>query len=151
MASSLDYTMLARSQMASILSVCEKKLLTEVGLRTLEREDPRYRGVYAGGFSEREGAYHNGSIWPWLLGPYARTYVRVHGRAGRKKMKTLLERFFKRTLGEGGVGYISELYDGDAPHTPRGCIAQAWSMAEPARAYFEDALGVKPPYEKEVV
>jgi len=149
--SSLDYSMLTRSQMASILSACEKTLLTDVGLRTLEPSDARYRGRYAGDFQERESAYHNGTVWPWLLGPYVKTYVRVHGEGSRKKMRKLLEGFFSKTLQEAGVGCISEVFDGDAPHTPRGCIAQAWSIAEPVRAYFEDALGIKPPHEKEVV
>jgi glycogen debranching enzyme len=148
---SLDYSMLDRRQMADVLKVCEEKLLTEVGLRTLEQGDPRFQGRYIGNFSDRETAYHNGSVWPWLLGPYVKTYVRVHGKKGRKKMKSFLESFFRRTLSDNGLGYVNEIYDGEPPHTPRGCIAQAWSIAEPVRAYFEDALGIRPQYEKEVL
>lgn len=150
-ASALDYTMLSKKQMAEMLPVCEEKLLTAYGLRTLERSDSRYRGQYMGNSAEREQSYHNGSIWPWLIGPYVKTYVRVHGKRGRREMKRFLEGFFEKTFCCAGIGYVSELFDGEPPHAPRGCIAQAWSVAEPVRAYIEDVLDKKPGFESEVL
>ncbi|MFH1834552.1 MAG: amylo-alpha-1,6-glucosidase [Methanobacteriota archaeon] len=148
-ATSLDYTMLDKGQVKRILEVCEEKLLTELGLKTIESQDPRYQETYLGNPKERELAYHNGTVWPWLIGPYAKTYVKVHGRKGRKKLKSYLNSFFRKTFGVSGLGYINEVFDAEPPHNPCGCISQAWSIAEPVRAFFEDALGWKPLFEKD--
>lgn len=105
------------------------QLLTPYGLRSLTREDKRYIGKYDGDQYQRDSAYHNGSIWPWLTGPYITASVR--GGADRKK---LLSHFMKLY----SLRQIPEIFDGDEPYNPRGCIIQAWSYAELIRAYFED-------------
>ncbi|MFH0860281.1 MAG: amylo-alpha-1,6-glucosidase [Candidatus Altiarchaeota archaeon] len=148
MALSLDYTCVDKSRAKSILSAVEKRLLTPFGLRTLSSDDSSYCGSYSGGVRQREEAYHNGTVWPWLLGPYVRASVRYGGKAASRRARKLLEDFFDRALSVGALGSINEIFDGDAPHLPRGCISQAWSVAEPLRAYLEDALGRRPPYEK---
>lgn len=140
---SLDYGVVNDVFSKKILDVVERELLTPFGLRTLSPRDSRYRGRYVGDFSEREKSYHNGTVWPWLLGPYIRSYMRVYDR--RLHMQKLLEGLFEKHVRVAGVGLISEVFDGDAPHTPRGCISQAWSVAELLRAYFEDVMSKKPP------
>ncbi|MHB0912255.1 MAG: amylo-alpha-1,6-glucosidase [Armatimonadota bacterium] len=102
-------------------------LLTPVGLRTLSPDDPAYRGRYEGGPSERDAAYHQGTVWPWLLGPYADAHYRVHGDPG---IYARLSEPFRKHLTEACVGSVSELFDGDPPHAPKGAVAQAWSVAE---------------------
>ena len=115
-----------------ILDVCRAKLLTPVGLRTLDPADPRYVGRLIGPQRERDFAYHQGTVWPWLIGPYIDAAVRLNGDEGRAEARELLANL-ERHLGEAGVGQISEVFDGDPPHAPRGCIAQAWSVAEMLR------------------
>jgi glycogen debranching enzyme len=123
-----------------VLEIIEAKLYTPVGLRTLSPDDPSYHAVYAGDPRAREAAYHQGTVWAWLLGPYLTALVRVHGAAGRKKARAVIAALEPR-LAEAGVGSLSEVFDGEAPHSPRGCIARAWSVAEVLRAYAEDVLG----------
>jgi predicted glycogen debranching enzyme len=115
-----------------ILSVCESQLLTPVGLRTLAPSDPRYRGQILGDQHSRDTAYHQGTVWPWLLGAYIDALLRLRGDAGRETARGLLVNM-QAHLAEAGVGTISEIFDGDAPHAPRGCIAQAWSVGEVLR------------------
>jgi len=130
--------MVAKERAVSILNVVERELLTPRGLRTLAPSDPNYIGRYEGGPRSRDGAYHQGTVWPWLMGPYITASVKVFGRkAGRRLATTLLENF-EQHLDEACVGQVSEIFDGDAPHTPRGCVAQAWSVAELLRAIVED-------------
>ncbi len=91
---------------------------------------------------ERDGAYHQGAVWPWLLGPFLTAYVRVHGRSAEAKQQAALWlEAFEPHLRVAGLGQVSELADGDPPHTPRGCIAQAWSVGELLRAAVEDVYG----------
>ena len=133
---SLTNTMVAKDRAVSILKVLERELLTPRGLRTLSPSDPNYIGRYEGGQISRDGAYHQGTVWPWLMGPYITAYVKTFGReAGRRFAATWLENF-EPHLHEAGLGQVSEIFDGDVPHTPRGCIAQAWSVAELLRATF---------------
>lgn len=139
---SLDFNVIDDHSSKKILDVVERELLTPYGLRTLNKGDRRYKGQYKGDFSEREKSYHNGTVWPWLLGPYIKTYMRVYGR--RLHMQRLLETLFEKHIKQAGIGTISEIFDGDPPHKPRGCISQSWSVAEPLRAYFEDVMGKKP-------
>jgi predicted glycogen debranching enzyme len=135
---SLPNTMVAKDRAVSILSVIERELLTPRGLRTLSRSDPNYIGRYEGGPGSRDGAYHQGTVWPWLMGPYITASVKTLGRnAGRRLAATWLENF-QQHLHEACLGQVSEIFDGDAPHTPRGCVAQAWSVAELLRAIVED-------------
>lgn len=143
-AASLDYNILDEAKAKKVLHIIETDLLTPYGLRTLSAVDPRYKGKYEGDFSERELAYHNGTVWPWLLGPYIKAYMKVYDN--REKMRKLLEPLFEKQMREAGIGTISEIFDGNPPHQPRGCISQAWSVAEPLRAYYEDVMGKKPPY-----
>jgi len=115
-----------------ILSVCESQLLTPVGLRTLAPSDPSYHGQLLGDQRARDTAYHQGTVWPWLLGAYIDALIRYRGDAGRESARGLIANM-QAHLAEAGVGTLSEIFDGDAPHAPRGCIAQAWSVGEVLR------------------
>jgi predicted glycogen debranching enzyme len=154
LAVSLDFVMLDSEKSKSVVEIVRDKLLTPCGLRTLSRDDSRYVGVYAGDRSTRDRAYHSGTVWPWLLGPFITAFLKVKGRSKMQKeyafdkfLKTLLT----RRICETGCGTISEIFDGDPPHTARGCISQAWSVAEPLRAYFEDVLEIRPLCESRVL
>ncbi len=130
-------------QATQVLHVVRDQLLTPVGLRTLSPADHRYRGRYEGGVRERDSAYHQGTVWPFLLGPFVTAWVKTFGRTSKARAEA---RSFLDGLGkhvhEACVGQVSEIFDGDAPHYPRGCPAQAWSIAEPLRAMVED-LGIR--------
>ena len=137
LALSLPFPLVTGERAERILSAVEAKLLTPVGLRTLAPGDPAYRPGCTGSPTERDGAYHQGTVWPWLLGPYLTALVRVRGEDGRRQGRELLAAFAPH-LGKAGLGSVSEIFDSDPPHTPRGCIAQAWSVAEILRAAVED-------------
>jgi len=109
-----------------------------MGLRTLEPGHPDYKGRYKGGPLERDGAYHQGTVWPWLMGPFVTAYLRVHGRTPKsiEHCRQLL-RPLQQELGTGCLGTLGEVYDGDAPHHAGGTPAQAWSVAEMLRALDE--------------
>ena len=126
---SLPFTLLEGEQAERVLRVCEEQLLTPVGLRTLAPSDPRYRGRMTGPPDERDAAYHQGTVWPWLIGSYVDAVIRVRGPLDPSTLLAGL----RAHLAEAGIGTISEVFDGDAPHTPRGCIAQAWSVGEMLR------------------
>jgi len=140
LAISLPFPLLQGPRAEAVLRVCEEKLLTPVGLRTLAPDDPRYRGRIEGNQRERDSAYHQGTVWPWLLGPFITALVRVRGEAGRAEGRRLVGNM-EAHLREAGVGTISEAFDGDPPHAPRGCIAQAWSVAELLRVIAEELDG----------
>ena len=114
-----------------ILERVRENLLTPYGLRTLSPKDSRYRGRYEGDPCSRDGAYHQGTVWPWLLGVYADAVMNVEGRTVQsvESLRGILEPF-RDHLGTAGIGSVSEIFDGDPPHRPRGCPAQAWSVAE---------------------
>ena len=114
----------------------EAELLTPFGLRSLSPKDKNYRPFYTGNPFERDTAYHQGTVWAWLIGGFVDAYRRVHGKneATEKRVEEILDNF-KTHLSEAGCGQISEIFDGDAPHNPRGCVAQAWSVAEVLRVY----------------
>ena len=135
---SLNYTVLGFDEAKKILDAVEKQLLTPYGLRTLSPKNPLYCGVYTGGVVEREKAYHNGTVWPWLLGPYFKALRKYGLERDVKRKWEFIQPLLTSHLWDAGIGYLSEIFDGDPPHKPRGCIAQAWSMAEISRAYFED-------------
>jgi predicted glycogen debranching enzyme len=153
-AAALDFTMLSSVKNERVVDAVHRELLTTCGLRTLARSDPRYRGTYAGDRGSRDQAYHNGSVWAWLLGPFTTAFLKAKGY-GDHTLEYALESFIlpltTRQISQAGLGTISEVFDGDPPHTPRGCIAQAWSVSEPLRAYVEDVMLVRPKYEKEVL
>ncbi|HEY0077363.1 MAG TPA: amylo-alpha-1,6-glucosidase [Pyrinomonadaceae bacterium] len=139
LAVSLHYSMLTEERARGIVETVERELLTPYGLRSLSPHDPDYRGRYEGDSLSRDGAYHQGTVWAWLIGPFVTAYLKIHGETteGRARASRLLEGF-RRHLCEAGLGQISEIFDGDPPHTPRGCIAQAWSVAELLRVSIEE-------------
>ncbi len=139
---SLPFPLLPKDKAKGVLSVVEEKLLTPYGLRSLSPDDPAYRGRYEGGPIERDSAYHQGTVWSWLLGPYADALIKTSGAVGKTKARKLIEGLLPH-LREEGLGTISEIFDGDAPHAPRGCPAQAWSVAEALRIYSECAAPAK--------
>lgn len=117
------------------LTALRAELLTEAGLRTLSPRDPRYRGRYAGDQASRDHAYHQGSVWPWLVGIYADAVLRHEGAAAlRRDLAPLRRRMVRHVAEEACLGQVSELFDGDAPHRAGGAPAQAWSVAELLRA-----------------
>jgi predicted glycogen debranching enzyme len=142
---SLPHSMLPRDRARRVVEKVEKHLLTPFGLRSLAPSDPRYRGSYTGGPTERDGAYHQGTVWPWLLGPFITAYIKVNRRSeeARRQAQAWLSPL-EPHLTEAGLGHVSEIFEGDAPHRPCGCIAQAWSVAEILRVYFEDVRGLRP-------
>jgi predicted glycogen debranching enzyme len=129
-------------QARRVLTIVLRHLLTPVGLRTLSPSDPRYRPRYEGGVRDRDGAYHQGTVWPFLLGPFITAWLNVYGRDSTRRAdaRSFLDGL-ERHLDEACMGQVSEIFDGDAPHLPRGCPAQAWSVAEPLRVLMED-LGI---------
>jgi len=153
-AASLDFPLLDRTKSESVVEAVWKRLWGTYGLRTLPETDPRYSGKYLGDWGHRDGAYHNGTVWPWLLGPFTTAFLKTkrHEESWRKfAFNNFLQPLFQTQLSLAGLGTISEIFDGNEPHVPRGCIAQAWSVAEPLRAYVEDVALIRPPYAKEVL
>lgn len=129
---SLPHSALTADQQRAVVDACAAALYTSRGLRSLAPSDPAYVGRYSGNVHSRDGAYHQGTVWGYLLGPFALAHHRVYGDAERARafLLPMLDH-----LREAGLGQFSEIFDGDAPHLPRGCIAQAWSVAEWLRAF----------------
>ena len=142
---SLPHPLLTRDHALRVVEVVEWELLTPYGLRTLSPRDPNYRGRFAGDPHSRDSAYHQGTVWPWLLGSFLTAYVKVHGESqeARRRADKFLDPM-RAHLFDAGLGQISEVFDGDPPHHPGGCFAQAWSVAEILRTHVEDAQGRKP-------
>ncbi len=145
---SLDFSMIPPKLQKNIVMDIEHHLLTLFGLRTLATIDSRYKGQYIGEFN-RDIAYHNGMVWPWLLGPYITAFIKTHNYdpKWRDYAYTTFIQPMLEVFGERWDGSIHEIFDGDPPYTPRGCISQAWSVAEILRAWVEDIDGIRPPYE----
>jgi predicted glycogen debranching enzyme len=135
-AASLEFSPLSRPQRAAVVDLARAELLTPRGLRTLSPRDPNYRGRYEGDVLSRDAAYHQGTVWPWLVGPYAEAHLRAHGRglASKRHVREILEGFAPH-LEEGVLGQVAEVFDGDPPYRPGGAWAQAWSVAELLRAW----------------
>ncbi len=132
----LPFPLLSGPAARGVVALVEARLLTPMGLRTLAPDDPDYVGRYAGGLSQRDGAYHQGTAWPWLIGPFVEAWLRVRGNAAAARAEAA-SRFLeplRSHLNEAGLGHVSEVADGDAPHTPGGCPFQAWSLGELLRA-----------------
>jgi predicted glycogen debranching enzyme len=129
---SLPYPLLDGAAAVPVLDEVGRLLLTSFGLRSLSPGAPGYRGTYGGHVGQRDGSYHQGTAWAWLIGAYAEAHHRLYGDAA-----AALEflRPFARHLSDAGLGSVSEIFDGDPPHAPRGCIAQAWSVAEVLRVW----------------
>ena len=137
----LPHALLSGERARRVVDVVEKKLWTPLGLRSLAPDEPGYAGRYEGGPETRDGVYHQGTAWAWLLGPFVEAWVRVRGSSRRAK-RAARGRFVAPLLAhcsEAGLGHVSEIADGDAPHTPRGCPFQAWSLGELLR--IEAVLG----------
>jgi predicted glycogen debranching enzyme len=139
LAVSLHHSMVPKPLARSVLTTVEQHLLTPYGLRTLSPKDPAYRGRYEGGPEERDSAYHQGTVWPWLLGAYATSLRRVNGGGPKSAtaVEDLLSPLCALLLGD-GLGQLPEIFDGDAPQRPHGCVAQAWSVAEILRVAVEE-------------
>ncbi len=132
LAISLSHPVLAETRWASVLAVVRERLVTPLGLRTLAPGHPDYKATYDGDLRARDAAYHQGTVWPWLIGPFVDAWLRAHPE-DRAHTRQLLDRLWSH-LDEACVGSISEIFDAEPPFTPRGCIAQGWSVAEVLRA-----------------
>lgn len=150
----LDFPILDATKAEQVVSLVIDELLTSCGLRTLARDDPSYKGTYSGDRSCRDHAYHNGTVWPWLTGQLTKAYLRIRGN-NEASLNYALNNFLMPLLRDqtsrACLGKINEIYDGDPPHTPRGCVSQAWSVAEPLRALLEDVFQIRPKYEQELM
>jgi predicted glycogen debranching enzyme len=135
---SLPFSPLSDEQQKSVVDVVQKELLTPYGLRTLNTADSRYKGQYAGPQRERDEAYHQGTVWPYLIGPFVESFLKVNGfsRKSKKKAAEFISPLLDHLTKDGCIGSVSEIFDGDPPHRPRGCITQAWSVAELLRTYY---------------
>jgi predicted glycogen debranching enzyme len=129
---SLPYELADPDHAKSALKVMEDKLLTPVGMRSLSPDDPEYHGIYIGGPYERDSAYHRGTVWTWPIGPFLRGYLRAHGssKQAKQQVRDWLEPLLEHTRSQACIGSISEIFDAEDPHAPRGCVSQAWSVAE---------------------
>ncbi len=134
---SLAFSPLSAQQQKSVVDVVQKELLTPYGLRTLNVQDSRYKSTYTGPQQQRDEAYHQGTVWPFLIGPFVEGYLKVNGssRKSKKKAAEFIEPLLQHLTDEGCLGNACEIFDGDVPHKPRGCFAQAWSIGELVRAY----------------
>ena len=136
---SLPFPLLDLDQSYQVLDTVERELLTPVGLRSLSPQDPSYQPLYQGDQYSRDGAYHQGTVWSWLLGPYLDALIRVRGGWGRDMARMVIAKM-QEHLGQAGIGNVSEIFDGASPFTPRGCTAQAWGVAELLRVAHEQKL-----------
>jgi glycogen debranching enzyme len=135
LAISLDHPVLDPSRWQAVLQVARARLLTPVGLRSLAQGHPDYKAKYYGDLRSRDAAYHQGTVWAWLIGPFFDAWLKVYPE-DRDGARALLEGFDTH-LSEACVGSISEVFDAEAPYQPRGCIAQAWSVAEVLRCWIQ--------------
>lgn len=136
---SLPNSPLTRDQQSAVVEVVRRELLTPAGLRSLAASDPKYHGHYGGAQFQRDSAYHNGTVWAWLIGPFLQAYLNVndHSADARKQAIAWITPLIGPLLITGCIGQISEIFEGDPPHAPRGCFAQAWSVAEVLRLAVE--------------
>jgi glycogen debranching enzyme len=131
----LPFNLLDPGRAVRVVSAVEARLLVPVGLRSLAPGEPGYTPQYHGGVRQRDGAYHQGTVWPWLIGPFVEAWVRTRGNTNEAKREAR-GKFLAPLLAhldEAGLGHISEIADAEAPHTPRGCPFQAWSVGEALR------------------
>ena len=139
---SLPFSLLSENQEKAVVSLVEKELFVGCGLRSLSPDHPDYHGIYCGALAKRDAAYHQGTAWGFLLGGFFSAYMKVnhHSAEAAASALSMLEPVRKHLTDSGCIGSISEIFDGDAPHNPRGCYAQAWSVGEVLRCYCEDIL-----------
>jgi glycogen debranching enzyme len=126
---SLPFHLIDGEKAKSVIDIVRSKLYTAFGLRSLSPDDPKYSGHYGGNSLKRDSVYHQGTVWSWLLGPYVEAGMKFAGDAFKPEALAIIERFASH-LNESCIGSVSEIFDGDAPHHPRGCVAQAWGVAE---------------------
>jgi glycogen debranching enzyme len=138
---SLPFRVLSKDRSAKVFEVVTRHLLTPRGLRSLSPRHADYKSVYEGGVLQRDGAYHQGTVWSFLMGPYIDALIKVKGISGKKEAAAILQKFCIH-LDEAGVGTVSEIFDANEPFAPKGCIAQAWGVAEILRVAVEYDLGV---------
>ena len=136
---SLPHALISGERARLVVERVERELLTPFGLRSLARDDKDYHPRYAGDSLARDGGYHQGTVWGWLIGPFITAYLRVHERTPEsiERARGMLSGF-RAHLSEAGLGQVSEIFDAEPPHTPRGCVAQAWSVAEVLRCELEE-------------
>jgi predicted glycogen debranching enzyme len=132
---SLPHSPLTHEQQRSAVDACGRHLVTAHGLRSLSADDKAYIGHYGGDRQKRDGAYHQGTVWGWLIGPFVSAHLRVYG--DKVAARSYLDSLLRHQIRAHAVGSLSEIFDGDAPFTPRGCVAQAWSVAELLRTWQE--------------
>ena len=139
---SLPFSLLPEEQEKSVVALVEKELFVGCGLRSLAPDHPDYHGIYCGALAKRDAAYHQGTAWGFLLGGFFSAYMKVnhHSSSAAENAVRMLEPVRKHLTDSGCIGSISEIFDGDTPHNPRGCYAQAWSVGEVLRCYCEDIL-----------
>jgi predicted glycogen debranching enzyme len=138
LAISLDYPVLEEARWKPVMDIVTERLLTPVGLRSLAPGHPDYKAKYYGDLRARDAAYHQGTVWAWLIGPYIDAFLKLHPEqlAEARHLLTGLAPH----LDQQAVGSISEIFDAEPPYTPRGCIAQAWSVAEVLRSWVKTAI-----------
>jgi len=129
LAISLPFPLLDGEKAKAVVDIVRTKLYTPFGIRSLSADDPRYIGSYVGDILRRDGAYHQGTAWSWLLGPFLEAGIKTYGEVFICEALEIIDRFSVH-LNEACIGSVSEIFDGDAPHHARGCVAQAWSVAE---------------------
>ena len=145
---SLDFSMINKELQEKIVEIIQETLVTIFGLRTLSPDSLEYKGNYIG-YYNRDIAYHNGTVWPWLLGSFIKAFVKVKNNEPSCR-KYAFENFLKPmfdVFGENWDGSIYEIFDGDSPYVPRGCISQTWSVSEILRSWVEDIENISPKYE----
>jgi len=142
---SLPFPLIKGEQAAAVIKVVEEKLYTPVGLRSLSIDDAHYIPVYGGDAYHRDSSYHQGTVWSWLLGPYIdaimteQSFIDSGGLKGKEKAMAIINQFSYH-MNEGCIGSVSEIFDADPPHHPRGCVAQAWGVAEILRVIKDYGL-----------
>jgi glycogen debranching enzyme len=127
-AAAMEYSPLKDEMKKAILDIAERELLTPRGLRTLSPKNPDYKGIYEGDQVKRDQAYHQGTVWPWLLEHFCKAYLDIHKMSGFSMVRRLYHGF-EEEMNVHGIGTVSEIYDGDPPHEGKGSISQAWSVA----------------------
>lgn len=144
---SLPYPVISGQRAVSVLNIVKQNLLTPVGLRSLAQNHPSYAGLYSGAPSQRDRVYHQGTVWAWLIGPYISAIVSIFGETGKAEAREIVSQLSCELL-RAGLGSISEIFDGNAPHLPRGAVSQAWSVGEVIRVLAEDlgTMNLKLPF-----
>jgi len=137
LAISLDFPVLAQEKWAAVMDCVQQELLTPVGLRSLSPHDKDYKPKYFGSLRDRDAAYHQGTVWPWLIGPYIDAWLKLHHHELDQADHLLCA--FDERLATNAVGSIGEIFDAEPPYTHRGCVAQAWSVAEVLRSHVKIA------------